>query len=82
MLNEIDEPIQVEATFSGTGLRPLWFTWKGRRYKIKEVTYTWGDSQGKSRLYYFSASDGVNLYELCFNAENLTWRLNRIYCEG
>ena len=82
MFSEFNEPIQVGAVFRGNRLKPLWFIWNGRRYKIKEVTYTWNDRNGEEKLYHFSVSDGKTLYEICFNDNNLTWHLIRVYLEG
>lgn len=82
MVEVIDEPIDVSAIFRNGRIKPLSFIWNRERYEIKEVTYTWNDRQGEARLFYFSVSDGANLYELCFNSKTMDWKLNRVYIEG
>ncbi len=82
MVEVIDEPIDVSAIFRNGRVRPLSFIWNRERYEIKEITYIWNDRQGEAKLYYFSVSDGVNLYELCLNSADMSWRLNKVHFDG
>lgn len=82
MIEEIFEPIDVLASFSGGRLIPCFFSWRKRRYRVAEVTSRWSDYQGEAKRFFFSVlTDGVNLYELSFNTRTLNWELLRIHHE-
>ncbi len=74
---EINEPIRVAAVFSRGEVRPVWFAWKGRQVRIKETTFVWKTWQGSAAILHFSVTDGQGLYELCYNAESMGWRMMR-----
>ncbi len=82
MITEIGEPVSVGVVFRHGKVHPRWFVWRGKRIAVSEVTFRWEDEQGESRHYHFSASDGVNLYELRLDAQTMNWHLDRVYCEG
>ena len=87
MITEIGEPIKVGAVFGadcigGKKIKPVWFAWKGRQYRIKEVTYTWTNKEGMACVHYFSVTDGQNLYEISYNTETMVWKLIAIETEG
>lgn len=75
MAIEIDEPIKVGVVFSRGEVRPLWFSWKGRQVKIKETAFSWKSREGSAAILHFSVSDGQGLYEVCYNMENLGWKI-------
>lgn len=79
---EIQEPIFVGAVFTNSKIKPRWFIWKGRKYLVQEITFTWKDRQGEAPLVYFSLSDGTNIFEICFNQKTLNWHLVRLHLEG
>ena len=84
MGNGMNEQIQVGAVF-GKGkrlLRPVWFVWKNRRHVIREITYTWKTDEGRSILYHFSVTDGVNLYNIAFHPDRMIWKLCAVDMEG
>lgn len=75
----IDEPISVIASFAPAyKLRPLRFLWGKRTLVIKEITYRWKSSEGKTVLHHFSVTDGSTLYQISFNPDSLLWRLNSL----
>ncbi|MFB0525929.1 MAG: hypothetical protein ACETVO_00485 [bacterium] len=82
MYEVIEEPIQVGAIFKGSKIKPRWFIWKKRKYPIRDVTFRWQDRKGEETLLYFSVSDGVNTYEICFNQKSLNWFLSKVSIEG
>ncbi len=83
MVNKIDEPIVVAAIFGRKPwLKPVWFIWQNRQYRIHKITYTWMDKEGLARRYHFSVTDGNDLYELYYHTERLTWWLSAIETEG
>ena len=87
MITEIDEPIKVGVVFGadsigGKKIKPVWFVWKERQYRIKEVTYTWTNKDGRASVHSFSVTDGQNLYEISYNTETRVWRLVAVEVEG
>ena len=84
MITQIDETIKVVAIFGGgRKLRPAYFLWKNRKYKILQITYTWTSWEGKAKIYHFSVVDADdNLFEICYNTESMVWRLVNVQTEG
>ncbi len=79
MVIKVNEQIKVGAVFGGKRkIHPRWFIWNERQYRIKEITYTWSERQGRASLHYFSATDGVNIFELCYNSESMLWFLTQV----
>lgn len=75
----VGETISVIASFGlPYRIRPVKFNWSGRLFEIKEITYTWNTKEGKKNIYHFSVTDGKSLYELIFDADSLTWRLENL----
>ena len=43
----------------------------------------WHDARGRNRLCYFSVTaDSGDVYQLCFDTGDLTWRLEFVMFEG
>ncbi len=79
----IGEPISVLALFEVTHkIKPLKFRWAGKTYNIKEITYSWRTKRGYSDILHFSVSDGNSLYQLSFDTNTLSWRLENIDTEN
>lgn len=74
---EINEPIKVGAIFSRGEIKPVWFSRNGRQVRVSETTYTWKTREGSAAILHFSVTDGQGLYEICYNAESLVWRLTK-----
>lgn len=81
MIEMVDDPIEVGVIFTPRGMRPVWFSWQGRRRMIQQVTYTWKELDGRLLLRYFSVTDGTTSYELCFDPTALRWRLTKVNVE-
>lgn len=82
MTDKMSEPITVAAVFSNKPLiKPVWFVWQNRQYRIEKITYTWTDREGRASRYHFAVTDGGNLYELCYHSEKLTWQLEAVSAE-
>lgn len=80
MIERIDEPVDIIATFKGGKLAPRAFLWHGRRYNVKEITSMWTDLEGQFRRYFYAVTtDAPNLYELIFRTKDLHWVLTKIY---
>ena len=78
MTAEIDDAIDVVASFGRSGFQPRLFLWEKRRYPIAKITATWAEPAGLYRRHHFAVLAGANLYELCFFTRDLTWRLIRV----
>lgn len=76
MIQEIKEQIRVAVIFGpGTGIRPVWFDWRRRKYQIREVTYSWEERRGSATILHFAVSDGAGLFELAYDTAGRTWAL-------
>ena len=80
-VEKIEESIRVCAAFDSGKMIPVWFRWKNRYYKVKNITKTWMSTGAEGRVRHFAVYDGANLYELCFNIRSLEWILGRISSE-
>ena len=82
MTGEVNADIEVVAQFTSRGLCPRIFTWKKRRYVVNRVTASWVERESAYRRYLFAVqTDDANVYELCFDAGKMLWRLLRIHCD-
>ena len=77
---EINEPITVGAVFSKGGVKPVWFSRKGRQIRVREVAFTWKTREGRACILHFSVTDGQGLYEIAYNIETMGWRLLNAEC--
>lgn len=76
MIAQIDSPIRVGVIFEPQGrIKPVWFIWRGKRYEIKEITYTWSRRDGASLIQYFTVTDGANIYQISYLKNLSAWRL-------
>ena len=84
MLTQIDESIKVVAIFGdGRKLKPIYFLWKSRKYKISQIAYTWISQEGESKIHHFSVIDtNDDLFEICYNNESMIWKLANVETEG
>jgi hypothetical protein len=82
MVVVIGEIIKVGAVFGGGKVLPKWFVWKGRKYEVEEITYTWKDKNGRETLHHFSVTDGSDLFELCYREREMSWYLASVEVEG
>jgi len=75
MTVEWDEAIEVGAVFSRHGIKPVWFARNNRQVRVRETTFSWKTREGRATVIHFSVTDGQGLYEICYNAEMMEWRL-------
>jgi len=78
MALEMNELITVAAVFAPGSIRPAWFLWRGRRYRVDEVAYTWESREGMARLSHFSVVSGANVYEIAYNPVERNWGLRGV----
>jgi hypothetical protein len=79
----IDETVKVRADFQGGLITPLVFRRGSEVRKVRNVNTRWQDARGRHRLCYFSVTaDSGDVYQLCFDTGDLTWRLEYVMFEG
>ncbi len=79
MINNINERVKVGAVFGDNfDIKPVWFIWQNQKYSINSITYRWSSRKGREALQHFSVTDGVNLYELCYNTGSSIWTLAKV----
>jgi hypothetical protein len=79
----LDEPVKVRADFQGGTITPVLVRRGEARLSIRTVNTRWHDARGRSRLCYFSVTaDSGDVYQLCFDTGDLTWRLAFVMFEG
>ena len=83
MIEEIGDPIDVVAAFTGGKILPILFSWRNRRYSNLKVANSWNTyEEGDAKLHHITVTnDSPNLYELCLNTRNFTWSLIKVYHE-
>jgi len=81
MLELINEPIEVIATFAEGKLAPAKFLWQGKEFLIKKINLAYSSWQGRTKFYYFAVTDNNNYFKLQFNADTLGWTLLESYAE-
>lgn len=81
MAEEINEIINVYAFFLGEDVTPLVFSWRGRRYENLKIISKWRTQNARGRPPHrcYMMSDGTNQYEIKLNANDLYWRLLKVY---
>jgi len=78
MTMELKELITVGAVFSPGQVRPAWFMWRGRKYPVSEVAYTWESREGMARLMHFSVVSGPNVYAIAYNPVGSSWEMRGV----
>lgn len=74
----LNEKIDVLALFKSGKVYPKAFYWQDKLYKVCKLTYAWQERRGAEIINHFSVQTQANLYQLSFNSNTLSWRLNRI----
>ncbi len=79
----IGERVFVVASFGGKDrLKPVNFRWAQKVIPVKDVTYSWMEMEGSSKVYHFSVTDGATLYELSFNTASIIWMLEKVEADA
>jgi len=77
----IFEPLDVVASFSEGMMRPRWFRWHKREYRVDRIHLAYSGFDAGVRRFYFSVTSGGNAYKLCYNCDTMEWELQEIYSE-
>jgi hypothetical protein len=78
----LSDPIEVAVHFGPRGMRPVWFTWQGRRREVRAITGAWSERDGALVHRCFAVTDGQAVYELRFDVRSLRWHLTKIALVG
>ncbi len=82
MYDEINEQVEVVASFKKNEIFPKFFSWRRKIYKVDKVHFVHTSNNGNGLLYHFSITDNANYFQLIFNPLTLTWTLSTIYNDG
>ncbi len=74
---ELNEKIQVLAWFKNGKIFPRGFLWNNKEYKVECVTYHWQERIGNAMISYICVSTDSGVYQISFNPESLSWRLDK-----
>lgn len=75
------EPVDVLATFTQKGVRPLAFKWGGRRISINAVNLIYDSFAGRERIIHFAVSDQAAAYQLDYYSLKQQWKLSGYYVD-
>jgi len=82
-VEKLDEPVRVRADFAGGQATPIGFRRGTQSYRIVRVNARWEDRVGLKPLHYYACSvESGDVYELCLNAHELTWRITSVMLDG
>lgn len=83
MIENIGEPISVDAAFYQGRCLPHSFTWRRALYQVLRVTSFWNSYEGQfHRFFYTVCTEQAKIYEIAFSTKNLQWILIKIYHDG
>lgn len=75
---ELNEKIEVLVRFNNGKIKPEFFIWKSREYKIRRITYSWQERLGLEIISYFSVDTDPDLYQISFNNTSFRWQIDKI----
>lgn len=83
MVTEIGERISVTAAFDNGRLRPMGFTWRGRKYRISYIFSSFYDRQGSFVRFHYAVGTGSgDVFEITLDSHDMIWELVRIHSGG
>ena len=75
---EVRERVTAGVVFAPSGMRPVWFIWRGRKYPVSEVTYAYESREGMVRMRLFTVVSGANVYSLAYNPVETVWEMRGV----
>ncbi len=80
MIQQIQEKIDVMASFVRGGIRPRAFIWNRRRFDLKSISLTYRGRDGRDTILFFNVSDREdNCFKLSFRPSTMEWTLLELY---
>lgn len=80
-MTNLNDPIAVDAAFTGGQIQPLSFQWNRRRYAIDAVNGRWLDRQAPAPQPHFSVQVGEETFFLHLDTAEMQWWLDRVITE-
>lgn len=75
----LEQKVQVVARFDGTGVRPLAFNWRGRRWPVQKVVRTWQQfALLEEQVQVFLVETGSRLAQLSYFPQSGWWQLDKM----
>ena len=81
MYQTIHEPVAVIGIYHHSTFKPIKFQWRGREYRIKEITIIADIRDGGVRSRLYSVLVGGNVYRLVFHRDSEKWLLEEVWVE-
>ncbi len=80
MYTTIDKKVKMIALFDGGRVIPRIFRWQNRDHKVREVSISYREREGRSVSYYFGieTEDG-GVFKLKYNDQQLIWTLLEVW---
>lgn len=64
------ESVEVMTKFERGRIKPMWFVWRGRDFRVKGLPMTWERKDGGRRFLCFAVDTGGSLFELRLDRES------------
>jgi hypothetical protein len=82
-IEDIGDAVEVVVWFKAGRIMPLRFRWRGRTYKVREVTGDWQSEIGNTQFHHYAVqSDSPDVFELSYNEHAYTWKLEKVAISG
>jgi hypothetical protein len=81
MYQTIHEKVAVVGVYNHAAFAPKKFLWKGRTYRVDEITLVSDVKDGGVQRRLYGVVAGGNVYRLAFNRMSETWMLEEVWCE-
>ena len=65
--------VRAGVVFETDGFRPVWFAMGEKKVTIKEIHYSWKETEAGELFYKFTVTDGIYFYELRLSSRKMRW---------
>ncbi len=79
MFTKINEQIEVLVAYTKEKVVPLTFSWKNKKYIVKNINFRHSFKEGKENFYQFSISTGSEFFKIIFNSSTNKWFLREAF---
>ena len=73
----IHQSVSVAVIFENGSIKPQYFLWQQKKIVIDAVSFIWRTKIGMADILHFSVIARKTLYELVFDTQGLTWKLEQ-----
>ena len=79
----LNEAIKVRADFAAGEVTPLLFRRGGRAIRIVAINSRWAERCGRQQRHYFSVTaESGDIYQLRFDSDRVTWKVEAVMYPG